>query len=49
MLLGVIGAGASKRNIRVLIRFLMVLAGLITIYSVIFHFIMEWEGQKYFV
>lgn len=47
LLLSVAGSGASKRNIQTLVRFLLVLAGLITIYSVIFHFIMEWEGQSY--
>ncbi|MCO6509715.1 MAG: NAD-binding protein [Aridibacter famidurans] len=47
MLLALVGHGATKRNIRVLIRFLVVLVGLITAYSIIFHFIMEWEGQRY--
>ncbi|QQS40883.1 MAG: potassium channel protein [Acidobacteriota bacterium] len=47
MLLALVGQGATKRNIRVLIRFLLVLIGLITVYSIIFHFIMEWEGQRY--
>jgi Trk K+ transport system NAD-binding subunit len=47
LLLSVVGGGTSRRNILTLVRFLMVLAGLITIYSVVFHFIMQWEGQKY--
>lgn len=47
MMLAVLGQGASKRNIRILLRFLLVLVSLITAYSIIFHFIMEWEGQRY--
>ncbi len=47
IILSVVGGGASRRNILVLARFLLVLATLISIYSVIFHFIMQWEGQEY--
>ncbi|HUF02994.1 MAG TPA: NAD-binding protein [Aridibacter sp.] len=47
MMLAVLGQGASKRNISILIRFLLVLFGLITTFSIIFHVIMEWEGQSY--
>jgi voltage-gated potassium channel len=37
----------AKRNIRLLGRFLLVLAGLVTIYSVTFHFLMAYEGQRH--
>jgi voltage-gated potassium channel len=37
----------SRQNIALLIRFLLVLAGLITLYTVLFHLLMEWEGQKH--
>ncbi len=37
----------SKRNLSLLIRFLIVLAGLVTIYSIVFHFLMAFEGKDY--
>lgn len=37
----------SRRNILILIRFLLVLTGLITIYSILFHVLMEREGQEH--
>lgn len=37
----------NKRNVRSLLRFTAVLVGLITTYSVLFHFIMEQEGQSH--
>ena len=37
----------SRMNIANLLRFLAVLALLITTYSVLFHIIMEWEGRNY--
>jgi Trk K+ transport system NAD-binding subunit len=37
----------SRMNIANLLRFLVVLALLITTYSVLFHVIMEWEGRNY--
>jgi voltage-gated potassium channel len=38
---------AKGRNLRLLIRFLVVLKTLVSVYSVVFHEIMEWEGQKH--
>jgi len=43
----VIRSRRGRRNIRVLTRFLLVLAGMITAYSVGFHILMDWEGQQY--
>jgi voltage-gated potassium channel len=37
----------SRMNIVNLLRFLVVLALLITVYSLLFHAIMEWEGRSY--
>ena len=36
-----------KRNIRILITFLIVISITITLYSILFHFIMEYEGRQY--
>jgi Trk K+ transport system NAD-binding subunit len=38
---------SAQRNVRVLIRFLLILALLVAIYSLIFHWIMELEGREY--
>ena len=37
----------AKTNIARLIRFILVLISLITIYSIVFHFLMELEGRNY--
>jgi Trk K+ transport system NAD-binding subunit len=37
----------TRRNIRLLLRFLLVLIGLMTLYSVLFHVLMLYEGQKH--
>lgn len=37
----------GRRNIRLLLRFLLVLGALVTVYSIIFHILMEWEGQHH--
>lgn len=37
----------SRRNTGLLVRFLLVLAALIGVYTVLFHFLMEWEGRSY--
>ncbi len=47
LIITLVGQGASRRNIYALVRFLVILAALVTFYSVLFHFIMEWEGQRY--
>lgn len=39
--------GPRQRNVRLLIRFVMVLLGLMTVYSVLFHVLMEMEGQHH--
>lgn len=38
---------SKKRNIRLLIKFLVILIVLITVYSMLFHFIMEYEGKRH--
>ncbi len=38
---------ASRRNIRLLLRFLLVLASMVTVYSVLFHFLMALERRDY--
>jgi len=42
-----LGKGSSRRNFRLLLRFLVILVGLICAYSVLFHVIMDWEGQDH--
>jgi voltage-gated potassium channel len=37
----------TKRNLRVLFRFFLVLGALITLYSVLFHYVMMHEGREY--
>ena len=39
--------GTSRRNIRLLLRFLVVLTALVVIYSVLFHVLMIYEGQQH--
>ncbi|MBD3221069.1 potassium channel protein [bacterium] len=39
--------GARQSNVRLLVRFLILLVGIVTLYSVLFHVIMEYEGQSY--
>ena len=46
-LLHFLGNRTSRRNILLLARFLIILTALITVDSVIFHFIMAWEGHDY--
>ncbi|TWU25244.1 Voltage-gated potassium channel Kch [Novipirellula galeiformis] len=38
---------ASRRNLRVLAQFVLLLIGMILVYSVIFHYLMAWEGRRY--
>ena len=35
------------RNLQILLRFLLALALLVTVYSILFHYIMAWEGHDY--
>lgn len=37
----------SRRNLRVLTQFVLLLLGMIFFYSVIFHYLMAWEGRRY--
>lgn len=39
--------GSSQRNFKLLLRFLLILLGMISTYSVLFHVIMKWEGQDH--
>ncbi|HNQ47277.1 MAG TPA: NAD-binding protein [Syntrophorhabdus sp.] len=38
---------STKQNMRMLIRFLVMLTAMITVYSIIFHFLMAWEEREY--
>lgn len=38
---------SNTQNVRMLIRFIVMLTGMITVYSIIFHFLMAWEGKEY--
>lgn len=40
-------SSSAKRNLRLLLKFFFFLAGLIAIYSVLFHVLMEYEGRQY--
>lgn len=37
----------SRRNTALLLRFLLALAAMIAAYTVLFHFLMEWEGRRF--
>jgi voltage-gated potassium channel len=39
--------GSSRRNFRLLLRFVLILVGMICVYSALFHLIMEWEGRDH--
>jgi Trk K+ transport system NAD-binding subunit len=45
--LGSLEHNAGRRNLRALGKFLLFLAGLVTAYSILFHYIMAWEGRNY--
>ncbi|MBM4339095.1 MAG: potassium channel protein [Deltaproteobacteria bacterium] len=38
---------SNKQNIRLLVRFLLVVGGMVTLYSIVFHFLMAAEGREY--
>ena len=38
---------ASQRNLRILVNFLLLLFSMVALYSVLFHYIMAWEGHQY--
>ena len=39
--------GRKERNVRMLWRFLLILMGMVTLYSILFHFLMLLENQRY--
>lgn len=45
-LLSYVGNRDNRVNVRALLRFLFILAGLVVLYSVIFHYIMAYEGRE---
>lgn len=38
---------ASRRNFKALLQFLTALAAMVVVYSVLFHFLMAWEGREF--
>jgi Trk K+ transport system NAD-binding subunit len=38
---------AARRNLRVLVQFMATLIAMVTVYSVLFHYLMAWEGREY--
>ncbi len=46
-LMYMIGRQGAKRNLVLLARFFFVLIVMVTVFSVLFHFIMEWEGKDH--
>ena len=46
-LIKLIRGGASRRNLKILVRFLLILLAIISCYSVLFHVLMEREGQQH--
>ena len=38
---------AGRRNLRTLLQFLAALAAMVVVYSILFHYIMAWEGHDY--
>src|SRR5574339_756206 len=46
-MLAYFNAGEARRNLRLLYRFLLMLIGMVVVYSVLFHFIMASEDQRH--
>lgn len=46
-LAALVNRAQQRNNIQRLLRFLLVLAGFFTLYSVLFHFLMEFEGRRH--
>ncbi len=46
-LAALVNRAQQKNNVRLLLRFLLILAGFFTLYSLLFHFLMEYEGRKH--
>ena len=41
------GNRSSRRNLKVLGQFLLLLVAMVAVYSVLFHYLMAWEGRQY--
>ena len=41
------GNRSSRRNLKVLGQFLLLLVAMVAVYSVLFHYLMAWEGRRY--
>lgn len=37
----------TKQNMRMLLRFILILTAMVIVYSILFHFLMAWEGREY--
>ena len=46
-LMALMNQSRQSNNLRLLIRFVIILAGMFVVYSVLFHVIMEMEGQRH--
>lgn len=46
-LAALVNRAQQKSNVRLLLRFLLILAGFFTLYSILFHFLMEYEGRSH--
>jgi len=42
-----LGSRTSVRNLKILLQFLSALSFLVVLYSILFHYIMEWEGRDF--
>ena len=47
LLLHYFGNRSSRRNLKVLGQFLLLLVAMVSVYSVLFHYLMAWEGREY--
>ncbi len=47
LLLHYLGNRSSRRNLKILGQYLLLLVAMITVYSVLFHYLMAWEGRQY--
>ena len=47
LLLHYLGNRSSRRNLKILGQYLLLLVAMITAYSVLFHYLMAWEGRQY--
>lgn len=47
VLISMAAGRSTRQNVRMLLRFMLVLTAMVVSYSVIFHFLMAWEGREY--